>query len=59
LKEAEEQMELLKVEVEALETGTEHRRKGQNSEKEAERERVVALAGRLAEDLKRYVCLID
>ncbi|KAI9927761.1 hypothetical protein AWENTII_012595 [Aspergillus wentii] len=53
LKEAEEQMELLKVEVDALETGVETKRKGQDTEKEAERERVVVLAGRLTEDLKR------
>ncbi|BCR91253.1 putative protein transport membrane glycoprotein Sec20 [Aspergillus chevalieri] len=53
LKEAEEQMELLRVEVEALESSMENRRKGLDSEKEAEKERVVVLAGRLAEDLKR------
>lgn len=54
LKETEEQLELLRVEVEALETGTDTRRKGQDNEKELERERVVALAGRLADDLKKY-----
>ncbi|PWY70372.1 syntaxin [Aspergillus sclerotioniger CBS 115572] len=53
LKEAEEQLELLKVEVEGLESGADPRRKGLDSEKESERERIVALAGRLAEDLKR------
>ncbi|PKY08016.1 Sec20-domain-containing protein [Aspergillus campestris IBT 28561] len=53
LKETEEQLELLRVEVEALETGTDTRRKGQDTEKELERERVVALAGRLADDLKK------
>ncbi|PYI00995.1 hypothetical protein BO78DRAFT_464939 [Aspergillus sclerotiicarbonarius CBS 121057] len=53
LKEAEEQLELLKVEVEGLETGADPRRKGLDNEKESERERIVALAGRLAEDLKR------
>ncbi|KAE8386543.1 hypothetical protein BDV23DRAFT_175342 [Aspergillus alliaceus] len=53
LKEAEAQLELLKVEVEALETAPEGRRKGQDNEKELERERVVATAGRLAEDLKK------
>ncbi|PWY92746.1 hypothetical protein BO70DRAFT_306397 [Aspergillus heteromorphus CBS 117.55] len=53
LKEAEEQLELLKVEVEALETGQDSRRKGIDSEKESERERVLALAGRLTGDLKR------
>lgn len=55
LKDAEGQMELLKVEVEALESKTENRRKGVDSEKEEERGRVLALAGRLEEDLKRYV----
>ncbi|OJJ75672.1 hypothetical protein ASPBRDRAFT_168819 [Aspergillus brasiliensis CBS 101740] len=53
LKEAEEQLELLKVEVEALEAAADTRRKGVDNEKESERERVIALAGRLAEDLKR------
>lgn len=55
LKDAEGQMELLKVEVEVLESKTENRRKGVDSEKEEERGRVLALAGRLEEDLKRYV----
>jgi hypothetical protein len=53
LKEAETQLELLKVEVEALKTASEGRRKGLDNEKELERERVIALAGRLAEDLKK------
>lgn len=56
LKEAEEEMELLKVEVEALETtGAGGRRKGgaDSAEEDAERERVVGLAARLAEDLMR------
>ncbi|KAF7594475.1 hypothetical protein BBP40_009108 [Aspergillus hancockii] len=53
LKEAEAQLELLKVEVETLETASEGRRKGVDNEKELERERVIALAGRLAEDLKK------
>ncbi|CAK96428.1 uncharacterized protein An02g11990 [Aspergillus niger] len=53
LKEAEEQLELLKVEVEALEAAADTRRKGVDNEKESERERVIALAGRLADDLKR------
>ena len=57
LKDAEGQIELLKVEVEALESGTENRRKGMDNDKEAERERVVVLAGRLAEDLRRWVSL--
>ncbi|GAB1208883.1 hypothetical protein APSETT445_007648 [Aspergillus pseudonomiae] len=53
LKEAEIQLEVLRVDVEALETAPESRRKGVENEKELERERVVALAGRLAEDLKK------
>ena len=53
LKEAEIQLEVLRVDVEALETAPEGRRKGVDNEKELERERVVALAGRLAEDLKK------
>ncbi|PIG84759.1 hypothetical protein AARAC_005956 [Aspergillus arachidicola] len=53
LKEAEIQLEVLRVDVEALETATEGRRKGVDNEKELERERVVALAGRLAQDLKK------
>ncbi|KAE8148662.1 hypothetical protein BDV25DRAFT_131038 [Aspergillus avenaceus] len=53
LKDAETQLELLKVEVEALESVPENRRRAQDNEKELERERIVALAGRLADDLKR------
>ncbi|RJE24605.1 hypothetical protein PHISCL_03029 [Aspergillus sclerotialis] len=53
LKEAEEDMELLRDEVEALESGTENRRKTIDDEKEAEKERVISLAGRLEGDLKR------
>ena len=57
LKDAEEELELLRVEVETLETGSDARRKTSvaSGEKEAERERVVAMAGRLAQDLKRCV----
>lgn len=56
LKEAEEELELLRVEVEVLEAGTDTRRKSvMDGEKEAERERVIALAGRLVEDLRRWV----
>ena len=55
LKEAEEDMELLRDEVEALKSGTENRRKAIDDEKEAEKERVVSLAGRLDGDLKRLV----
>jgi hypothetical protein len=54
LKDAEQELELLRVEVEALETGDSRRKASAvHGEKEAERERVVAMAGRLAEDLKR------
>ncbi|RHZ71498.1 hypothetical protein CDV55_106536 [Aspergillus turcosus] len=53
LKEAEEQMEILKVEVEALEIGNEGGRKGVDNAKELEKERIVALAGRLADEIKR------
>lgn len=58
LKDAEEELELLRVEVEALDPGSDSRRKSTvaSGEKEAERERVVAMAGRLSEDLKRWVC---
>lgn len=57
LKDAEEELELLRVEVEALESGPDSRRKSSvaSGEKEAEKERVVAMAGRLANDLKKYV----
>lgn len=56
LKEAEQELELLRVEVEALDTSSDSRRKSSpvHGEKEAERERVVSMAGRLAEDLKKY-----
>ncbi|KAJ5970999.1 uncharacterized protein N7479_000917 [Penicillium vulpinum] len=55
LKEAEHELELLRVEIEALETGSDSRRKSLtvHGQKEAERERVISMAGRLAEDLKR------
>ncbi|CAI7575058.1 unnamed protein product [Penicillium glandicola] len=55
LKEAEQELELLRVEVEALETSSDSRRKtaAVHGKKEAERERVVSMAGRLTEDLKR------
>lgn len=59
LKEAEEELELLRVEVEALESGPDSRRKLSvtSGDKEAERERVVAMAGRLTVELKRWVLL--
>ncbi|KAF9245472.1 hypothetical protein DTO027I6_8188 [Penicillium roqueforti] len=55
LKEAEQELELLRVEVEALETGSDSRRKSSavHGQKEVEKERVVSMAGRLAEDLMR------
>lgn len=56
LKDAEEDLELLRVEVEALDTGDSRRRTSTvGGEKEAERERVVSMAGRLTEELKRSV----
>lgn len=59
LKDAEEELELLQVEVEALDPGLDSRRKSVGGgDKQAERERVVAMAGRLSEDLKRWVCLV-
>ncbi|KAJ5555622.1 hypothetical protein N7535_008056 [Penicillium sp. DV-2018c] len=55
LKEAEQDLELLRVEVEALETCSDSRRKSSaaHGEKEIERERVASMAGRLAEELKK------
>ncbi|KAL4897690.1 Sec20-domain-containing protein [Aspergillus ambiguus] len=53
LKNVEEELDLLKVEVDDLEPVTDSRRKAVDNEKELERERTVALAGRLAEDLKK------
>jgi hypothetical protein len=58
LKEAEEETEILKVEVEVLEsTGNSKRKGGENGEKDAERRRVVNLSERLTEELKRSVVL--
>jgi hypothetical protein len=54
LKDVEDEMELLRVEVDALETtGSSKRRGGEPSEREAERDRVISLAERLGNDLKR------
>ncbi|KAJ5766539.1 uncharacterized protein N7511_004155 [Penicillium nucicola] len=60
LKDAEQDLELLRVDLEALETATDTRRKvsAVHGEKEAERERVASMAGRLAEELKKWVTLI-
>jgi hypothetical protein len=56
LKEAEEDMELLKEEVEILEgAGSSRRKGGENGNKGAERRRVIGLAERLTADVKRYV----
>ncbi|KAJ5357961.1 Sec20 [Penicillium brevicompactum] len=55
LKDAEQELELLRVELEALGIGNDTRKKvsAVHGEREAEKERIVAMAGRLAEDLKR------
>ncbi|KAL3482466.1 P-loop containing nucleoside triphosphate hydrolase protein [Aspergillus californicus] len=52
LKDAEDDLELMTVDVDALEIATDSRRKGLDSEKETE-ERVIALAQRLTAELKR------
>lgn len=59
LKEAEDEMELLRVDIDALEGSLESRRKGMDYEKEAEKERVFVLAGRLVEDLRRWVFVLS
>lgn len=51
LKDMEEEMEMLRVEVDGLE-GFGGRKRG-NDERDAEREKIVVVAGRLEEDLKR------
>ncbi|KAL4818147.1 hypothetical protein BDW67DRAFT_190182 [Aspergillus spinulosporus] len=53
LKDAEDELELLKDDVEDLEATTDSRRRGVGLEKETEKERVIALARRLTNDLKR------
>ncbi|GLI76927.1 protein transport protein sec20 [Penicillium ochrochloron] len=55
LKDAEGELELLRGDIEALDTGSDGRRKSavNGGEKEAEKERVFAMAGRLWDDLKR------
>ncbi|KAJ6112091.1 hypothetical protein N7523_008152 [Penicillium sp. IBT 18751x] len=55
LKDAEEELELLRVDVETLESTSDNRKKSSmvNGEKEAERERVIAMARRLADELKK------
>ncbi|KAL4918783.1 P-loop containing nucleoside triphosphate hydrolase protein [Aspergillus aurantiobrunneus] len=53
LKDAEDELELLKDDVDALESPADSRRKGLDSEKETEKERVITLARRLTSDLKR------
>ncbi|EAA63540.1 hypothetical protein AN2969.2 [Aspergillus nidulans FGSC A4] len=53
LKDAEDELELIKDDVDDLESTTDSRRRGAGLEKETEKERVIALARRLANDLKR------
>jgi hypothetical protein len=54
LKEVEEEMELLRVEVDALGAiGNVRRKGGEISEREAEKQEVIALAERLMDNLKR------
>ncbi|CAG7932930.1 unnamed protein product [Penicillium olsonii] len=55
LKDAEQELELLRVEVEALGVGidTKKRQSAAHGEKEAEKERIATMAERLAADLKR------
>ncbi|KKK18288.1 hypothetical protein ARAM_002567 [Aspergillus rambellii] len=53
LKDAEDELELLKVDVDALESTVDTRRKGLDAEKELEKERVVSSTRRLTDDLKR------
>lgn len=56
LKEVEEEMELLRVEVDALGAiGNVRRKGGEISEREAEKQEVIALAERLMDNLKRFV----
>jgi hypothetical protein len=56
LKGAEEEMELLKEEVEVLEgTGNNRRKGGETGEKDSEKRRVIGLAERLTAELKKYV----
>ncbi|RDW86690.1 putative protein transport membrane glycoprotein Sec20 [Aspergillus mulundensis] len=52
LKDAEDELELLKDDVDALEATTDSRRKGVDSEKETEKERVIALARRTRGDFR-------
>lgn len=59
MKDAEDELELLKDDVDALETTIDNRRKGGDSDKEAEKERVITLARRLGGDLKRWVIEIS
>ena len=59
LKDAEQELELLRVEVEALGVGidTKKRQSAAHGEKEAEKERIATMAERLAADLKRLVTM--
>ncbi|KAJ5115994.1 hypothetical protein N7456_000342 [Penicillium angulare] len=55
LKDTEEELELLRIEVEALDSGSDNRRKHSvtSGEKDAEKERVVMTTARLADDIKK------
>ncbi|KAL4796991.1 hypothetical protein BDV19DRAFT_387860 [Aspergillus venezuelensis] len=53
LKDAEDELELLKDDVEALEKAPDIRKKSADSEKGTEKERVIATARRLTNDLKK------
>lgn len=55
LKDTEDELELLRIEVEALDSGSDNRRKHSiaSGEKDAEKERVVMMTGRLADDIKK------
>lgn len=55
IKEVEEEMELLKDEANAMDIGGENRRRGVDSEKEAEKERMVSMTEKLMMDLKGLV----
>lgn len=58
LKDAEDEFELLREEVNALKSDSGGRKKSathMNGEKETEKERIIAMARRLEDDLKRLV----
>lgn len=54
LKETEEEMELLKVEVDSIDNGKNNRKKNDDiGDKESEKRRVIALSEKLATDLRK------